>query len=151
METVTIGCRLPHGILIEVGIENGGIAADGRPFPRLQRTEKYRKHQLRGTNALPHLFDPEGKRIEGKAVLNAPPYINTHVPKDLWDEWIKTHSGFLKHGHLFVVEGNSDASMKGNARAVSKDAMERPGILQPIDQTKIIVPGISKADFTKAA
>jgi hypothetical protein len=41
--------------------------------------------------------------------------------------------------------------MKGNARAVSKDAMERPGILQPIDQTKIIVPGISKADFTKAA
>lgn len=62
MEKINIGCKLPHGLVLEVGLAKNGIPGEG-----------YRAVVLQGTLAA---------RVGAK-------FGSTLIAKAVWDAWIK--------------------------------------------------------------
>lgn len=156
METVTIGCRLPNGYVLEVGYSVVAAASDGRSMTQVTRGSNYARHVLRGTHM--HTAELRRAKIQTPAVLAPEPFINRNVPKALWDEWMKTHSKdwVIRSGNIFEVK---DAKNAANVQAAVMDSMASPAVLAPLDPSKPLVFGkdlngddivIDKADFTKA-
>lgn len=111
-ETVMIGCRLPHGLKLEVGYKTTRKGSDGKVFMNYERLENYATHVLKGTNE--HVQASRAAGILLPAVGVPQPFINKNVPKDLWTQWIKEQGGlrcwYLKSGNLFVVPNAEEAS-----------------------------------------
>lgn len=133
-ETVTIGCRLPAGISLEVGLQT---TVDGGPFNRpiaqIKQLKNYKKVTLRGTHE--HTRETRNMGIQVPSMLNPKPYINRNISKDFWEEWKKDHpdSYLLKQGLIFEIKNGVDAA---NSKAAAIDAMAQPAILQPWDPSK---------------
>lgn len=92
--TVRVGCKLPHGLLMEIGKR-------GDP--------QYKNFQLRGPQSM------RLKQIVGGWGL-------TDVPKDFWDEWLRSTGkklDFVKYGFVWAEE-DSD---KAEARAVDESSL----------------------------
>lgn len=150
METVSIGCRLPNGYVIEVGLETtfkGG--PHNRPIERVVKTPgKYKRIRLGGTHDHTRAMRRSG--IQTPAMLNAEPFITRGVPKEAWDEWVRKHpaSWMLSSGNIFEVKGG-----QSNERAAILDSQGKPAILQPIDPTKALKVGgetVEMAEFQPA-
>jgi hypothetical protein len=79
-EQINIGCKLPHGLVLEIGLD----PKTGIP------TEKYRNAVLQGT-----LQARKGAKF-GSAF----------VPRDLWDAWVAKNKKFryVVDGSVFVVK-----------------------------------------------
>lgn len=119
METVKIACKLPQGLQIEVGyslLNNGVIYGD-----------KYRKILLNGCNSNVIAGAP--------AVLNPAPGITENVPKDVWEEWMKTagkkHPAVL-NSLIYVVR--PDAASAADQALAAKSLKSG---LEPLDPTKM--------------
>lgn len=132
METVTIGCRLPSGITLEVGYTTVVQGSGGAPYVRYRKNADYQEFTLKGTGQHLLLRDalgkPLGQALPGKRDL--PPYINHGVPADLWNRWTREHadSPLLKGGQLFVIPKPTDAA------AAAKDAKAMsPALFEPLD------------------
>jgi len=152
METVTIGCRLPNGIVLEVGLET---TARGGPqnglVTRIRKTEAYRRYVLKGHHEHNRALFRQGIRLP--ATLKPEPFINRNVPKDLWDQWNKEHpaSWLVSSGAIFVISNKDEGSVK--AAAIDASA-KSPQPLAPIDPTKPLRIGedtIETADFQPKA
>lgn len=133
METVTIGCRFPNGYVLEVGLQTTTKTPKGGLMPMLARTADYKRVVLKGTHA--HTEEMRKNRIQTPAMLNAAPYINHGVPKDVWEQWNKEHPNnwAVRSGNIFEVKAAQDPK---NVKAAVADSMQRQAILQPLDQTK---------------
>jgi hypothetical protein len=146
-EVVTIGCRLPNGIILEVGLQTtikGG--PHNRPIEKIKRLGNYRRIGLRGVNG--HSLAMRRAGIQTPAVANPEPFLNRNIPKDAWEEWKRKHSDspLLARGDLFEVKDVKDE------RAMVIDAMAKPAMLAPLDMTKPMKIGtngetIETADF----
>jgi hypothetical protein len=107
-ETVRIGCRLPSGIKLEVGMVVTIPDANhpGYVIVKNQRTPQYRSVVIKGTHE--HTAGVRRQGIQMPAMLNAEPYF-TEVPKALWDEWVKTDApglvADLKRQSVYCPEG----------------------------------------------
>jgi hypothetical protein len=153
METVTIGCKLPHGYILEIGYQVEAQAADGKTYTSLKKIEgKYKAVRLNGWH------DASGATAALKAGIQPPPSmlnptcgITKDVPADFWAEWRKSHADlwakFSKAGILFEAKSESEAA----AKAIDSNSPKVRTGLEPLDPRKLPVPGISKADFTEAA
>lgn len=139
METVTIGCRLPNGYTIEVGLKVTERAGNGS-VTQLMKTENYKRVSLRGTRE--HNREMFRRGFRPPAQLAAEPFINQNVPKDVWDAWVKDHKSnwVLTSGNIFEVK---DGKNSANVDAAIIDAAARPRILEPVDPSKAIKVGAS--------
>lgn len=130
-ETVMIGCRLPHGLKLEVGYKTTRKGADGTVHMNYERLESYATCVLKGTNE--HVQGARAAGILMPAVGVPQPFINKNVPKDLWTQWIKEQGGqrcwYLKSGNLFVVPNAEEAS----AQAMAIDLITTQAPLAPLN------------------
>lgn len=142
MEFVTIGCRLPSGYVLEVGLQTTVRGERGGLIPRVMRTDKYERFVLRGTHE--HNREMRKRKILVPAQRNPEPYIN-RVPKALWEQWLKDHpkAWVVTSGHVFEVK---DGGKQENVQAAIVDSMGRPAILQPMDPTKPVKVGGDKIE-----
>lgn len=142
-ETVTVACRLPHGLLLEVGFTKERVTlSNGQVVTRMNRSENYRTYELKGPN-----FPLQGALRAGMIVpakRNPHPYINRGVPKDVWDEWVKNNRNYfaLKNGDVVELKEG-----EANAKAATIDMMAKPIILAPLDPKA--KGKITEADFAK--
>lgn len=139
METVSVGCRLPNGLRLEVGFSVSQKGEGGAPFAMVRKLDSYQTYLLRGTNQHLIVRDPTRKAI---AVLpnqrGREPFINHGVPKDLWDAWVKANSDkngkpiswFLTSGQIFLVPKTDPSTIK--AASVDAAGRSKP-IFEPLD------------------
>jgi hypothetical protein len=145
--TVTIGCKLPAGLVLEVGLQtmekdgNGKmVACAGGP----RRLADYQRVIIRGWNH--HSFEMRKALVESKSTAGVPhgmntrPFLNRGIPKDVWERWKAEHKGswLIKNELLFEVASGDEASAA--LRVAESD--KTPKVFEPIDSTKTIVPGV---------
>lgn len=131
-EVVTLGCRLPAGMVLEVGLQttvNGGPL--NRPIAQIKQLPNYKRVVLKGTHE--HTAETRRMNVQVPSILNPKPFINRNISKDFWEEWKKDHPGsyLLAQGLIFEIKGDA-----ASAKAAAIDAMAQPAILQPIDPSK---------------
>lgn len=145
LETVTIGCKLPAGLRLEVGYEivkNRPDSVEGK----MVRGANYATYIIRGWNHHSHAMRKQ--LIEAKSSMGVPhgldtrPFLNRGVPKALWDEWVRKHpdSWLLRNKLLFVAADERSAAMQ------VAESGDTPKVFEPIDSKKTIVPDIKKFD-----
>ena len=144
-ETVTIGCKLPAGLVLEVGLQTVTKDSAGKiTGVEIKRLEGYGRFIIRGWNH--HSAEMRKQLAETKNVggvphgMNTRPFINRNVPKKLWEQWKAEHknSWLLKNEILFEVKAGDEASAA--LRVAESD--KTPKVFEPIDSTKTIVPGV---------
>lgn len=144
-DTVTIGCKLPAGLVLEVGLQTVTKDENGKILGvSIQRLANYARYIIRGWNH--HSFEMRKQLVASKSTagvphgMNTTPFLNRNVPKALWEEWKATHKGswLLKNEILFEVASGDEASA---ALRVSESG-KTPEIFKPLDSTKTIVPGV---------
>jgi hypothetical protein len=144
---VTIGCRLPAGMNLEIGLQT---TVRGGPqnglVPQIKRMPNYRRIRINGTHARHAPLFREGIRMP--ATLRPEPFL-TRVPADFWEAWKKEHEGtsLLRNGELFEVRNVQDAH---GVKAQIIDASARPQPLAPLDPNEKFKFGketVEKAEF----
>lgn len=128
MELVTIACKLPHGLKIEVGIHQPpGVW--GAPV----QTAKYRTATLNGHHAE---WMKKAPNIQPVATLDPEPGL-TQIPLDLWEEWIA--EGGMGHTHKAVLNGLIWVvpKDKGAARDLADAAKFLKTGFEPIDPDRL--------------
>lgn len=143
-ETVTIGCRIPNGYILEVGLQTVAQLKDDTT-PMVRKLPNYKRIRIGGTHD--HTLSMRLQGIQVPSMLNAAPFLTRGVPKDLWEQWKKEHPGSwaVESGNLFEVRGNERDAIK-EAKDVS------PAVLQPLDPTATVSVGsgkVEKADFVE--
>jgi hypothetical protein len=96
-EFVTVCCKLPMGLVIEIDELHHEIPALGGGTKEVPTWKPSgRKITLNGANAANPRSPNPGRAVAG--------YGLTEVPKDFWDEWVEQHKGFgpLTNGSLFA-------------------------------------------------
>jgi hypothetical protein len=145
IETVTIGCKLPAGLVLEIDYQQMvPEGKDGKLVPVNRRGDNYARYIIRGWNH--HTAEQRKQLLENKSTAGVPhgmntrPYLNRNVPKALWDQWKADHktSWLLKNGLLFEVKSGDEIS----AALRVKEAEKTPTVFEPIDSTKTVVPGV---------
>lgn len=142
-ETVTIGCRLPNGLILEVGYETVTAKdASGKVNTQVRRLDNYKRIALKGWNA--HSEEMRRQEIQVPAGMNTRPYLNRGVSKAAWEQWKVDHpdSWLMKRGILFEAKNEADAQVK------ALDAGKEQLILAPLNKAQL-PSGIAEADFTK--
>lgn len=134
MELIRIGCKLPHGLWLEVGLERvEGV------YGSTHRGPKYLRVLLNGTHAE---FQRKAPTIQPVATLNPEPGL-TDIPKSLWEDWIaaptKSNKGGMGYAHparvnnlIFVVP-----DVKEEATAVLQAVESLRTGFEPLDPNKL--------------
>lgn len=132
-DTVSIGCRLPNGLTLEVGFTVNVRGAGGAPYARFQKHADYQAVTLKGTNQHLILRDAQGKPLVTLAnARDKEPFVNHGISKDFWERWCKenAHNWALRSGQIFAVPKPDAATVK----AVAADAKaQSAAILEPLD------------------
>lgn len=128
MDAITIGCRLPHGMVLEVGL-NPPLTKDGRMVRRHSRRDDYATFLIKGVNEKTR--EARKRNIPIVAMAAEEPEF-TQVPLPIWIRWkkeyLQTWKALSSNGSLFEVED------KGDAKAIVLDAMAHPDSFAPIRQ-----------------
>lgn len=126
-ETVTIGCRLPSGVTLEVGLQTLEKNSEGKYFTMVKRLDNYERIVLKGW----HHHNTTGLQMPA-GMKSEVPYLNRNVSKAAWEEWKAKHprSWLLSHDILFEAANEADAQVK------ALDAAQAPSILAPIKLVK---------------
>lgn len=121
MEMVTIACKTPHGLVLEVGYDiiNNGVV----------RSDKYKSFTLKGTNS--------NLVIAGQpAMLNPEPGVTPNIPKDFWEAWLASKAGknhpAVKNGLIFVIPKDV-----GAAKELQTEVRKVRSGLEPLDPNKM--------------
>lgn len=126
MELIRIGCKLPSGLWLEVGVEHTEGAWGG-----VVNGPKYAKVLLNGTHAE---WMKKAPTIQPVASLNPEPGL-TDIPKAIWDAWIegmgKSHPARLNN-LIFVVP-----KQKEEATAVLQAVESLRSGFEPLDPDKL--------------
>jgi hypothetical protein len=137
-DTVSIGCRLPNGLKLEVGYQTSHQGAGGAPFVMYRKSADYATFTLKGRNQHLLVRNPVGKIVTTLASqIGLEPVITHGVPADLWQRWSKEHadSWLLKSGQIFVLPKTDAATVK----AVTTDAKAiSPNILEPLNPKEVM-------------
>ena len=151
-ETVIIGCKLPSGVTLEIGLQTLEKTPDGKYFTMVKRLDNYERIVLKGW----HHHNTTGLQMPA-GVASDRPYLNRGVSKAAWEQWKAEHakSWLLKNEILFEAANEADAQVK------AMDAAQAPSILAPIklvknkdgDERPVIdgkpVKDVETADFKK--
>lgn len=144
-DTVTIGCKLPAGLKLEIGLQTTvPDSATKRPIVQVKALPTYEVVRIRGWNA--HTLDMRRQLDKTKSAagvphgMNTTPFLNRGISKVFWERWKAEHSGswLLKNEILFEVADDDHA---GAALRVEESA-KTPTVFEPLDPSKTIVPGV---------
>lgn len=129
METVTVACKLPHGLFLENVGEDGSkhrIKVNGARLP------------LDGKGRERRLFDLEGSYG-----------LTPGVPADFWARWASENAKYPPFAKGMIFAQVQTASAEAQARELDGDAITRTG-LEPLnpdgDPRTRSVAGVSKYD-----
>ncbi len=134
--TVIIGCRLPSGITLEVGLQTLEKNADGKYFTMVKRLDNYERIVLKGW----HHHNTTGLQMPA-GMGSERPYLNRGVRREAWEMWKKEHakSWLLRNHILFEAADEVEAQLKAG------EAVDgTPTMLLPLDKSKVVVPGVTK-------
>lgn len=129
-DTVTVACKIPTGLHLDVIDRNGNE----------------RRVTVQGP-ALPRGFDLQAALTTPDVLPQiAGGYALTQVPKDHWEAWEKEHREWppYKNGMVFATGDSASTRDKSTEQAELKSGFE------PMDPDKP-APGVTKRDATEAA
>lgn len=137
-EFVTVGCRLPLGLAIEVGLQTTVKDSKGELSVQVKRLPNYRRFVIAGTHE--HQEHNRKDGIQVPSIRNPEPFF-TKVPKDIWDEWIRTHGTdwVIRSKNIFAVKQDKDGS---NVQAQTLEAMSTEAPFQPLDRDAPLKVGL---------
>lgn len=123
---VSIGCKLPQGLVLEVGysVEGGN----------LMRHADYKRIVLAGANQ--HSIVQGNLRTPSPKDLR--PGITNNVDEAVFDAWVEAHkdTNIVKNGLVFKAKNAGEATARAN------DLKAKPTGMEPVDPTKH--PGVGK-------
>lgn len=132
IETVAVGCKLPNGIKLEIGLTEAVVGSAPMPGPAYETYTLKGWNSGRGTpeNPAPNILKPQA-------------FINFNVPKAFWEQWCAKHpkSWLLKNEVLFACKSHADAATRKN------DSNKTPVILGPIDKDRKVKVNSEGADI----
>lgn len=117
---LTVACRLPHGLVIEVGKFG---------------SENYRQMKLNG---------PFSKNANGDRAITINGYAFTKVPEDVWNEFYRTHktAAYLMNRAVYAEDADEKAK-EASANVGGKTGFEA---LNPDDKVKLPDGTVIEAD-----
>ena len=109
-DVVMVGCKLPHGIILELLEPSSGTNSDGKVVQLLQPPPAGQRITLKGANSL---------REDKRAAQGQFPYAVTPVPRTFWEEWFRRNKTleFVVKGFVFAERSEADAKAKGREGA----------------------------------
>lgn len=131
--TVTVGCKLPHGLIMELPGKAEGL----QPAPVGKRVE------IKGANSL---------RLDRKEMATSYDTAFTPVEEEFARAWFKRYADMtaVKGGMIFIREKQADAVAQGKEMALEATGLE--GLNPKGDQRAGNVPGrTAKEEAAKAA
>jgi len=134
--TVTVCCKLPSGLVLELDELRREVPAGGSKEIDVWRPTG-KTVRICGSNASHPDSSFPGRVIGG--------YGLTEVPEDFWDAWLAQHKGYppLLNGSLFAQPTPDRATSQAKDQAKVKTGME------PMDPDRP-APGVTRADFSRA-
>jgi hypothetical protein len=121
MALISVGCKLPQGLIIELGykIVPGGV----------ERGPDYQQIQLAGANQHSTIVGT----LRSPSPRDLRPGITNNVDEALFDAWMKAHANtnIVKNGLVFKAKN------AGEATAKAADIAQKPSGLEAIDPTKV--------------
>lgn len=143
--TVRVGCKLPSGIILEVGYSVTDKGEDGARHVSVQQHEDYQRVRIKGSR------HADGSMEAIRAGVQLPParldhvFAITEVPSTFWERWKAAHkpmwAKLSKQGVLFEADGESNAKAMAIDKATAKSGFE------PLDRDKLPVKGVETAKF----
>lgn len=152
-DTVTIGCKLPAGLKLEIGLQTTvPDSATKRPIVQVKQLPTYECVRIRGWNA--HTLDMRRQLDKTKSAagvphgMNTTPFLNRGISKAFWDQWKAEHpnSWLIKNQILFEVADGDHAS----AALRVEESAKTPTVFEPLDPEKTIVPGVTARTLEEA-
>jgi hypothetical protein len=131
MATVTVGCKLPNGLILESGytVDNGNVV----------RTPEYKRLKLNGANQSRFTIvqSLDGKSVRElanpKAPLHLEPGITENVDEAFFDKWVEDH----KHSNIVRNKLVWKAKNKSEAKARAIGETQKDIGFEARDQTKL--------------
>jgi hypothetical protein len=152
-ELITIGCKLPSGITLEIGLQTTMKDGNGKQMTMVSRTENYRQINLKGWHAHTEHIRMRAREQGVDPMIPAGadmrPFLNRGIKKADWEEWKKTHKGswLLKNEILFEAADEASAQLR------VLESEKTPAPFAPLKPKKLkkgeeVQPGeIAVADF----
>jgi hypothetical protein len=133
MNTVTIACKLPHGLICELGLilDAGGHG--------MIRGPNYKSVTLRGTNTNKIVMPGA---IGACVPIDALPGITENVDEEFITEWLRRNAAltFVKNGLVAIVKSKPE-----EVKAVSLDLQTHRHGMESLDPAKM-PPKLAPAD-----
>lgn len=116
MPLVTVGCKLPNGLVLESGykLENGSIV----------RTDKYTRVMLAGANQrVAQLVEAGGVPVAPRDLM---PGITDNVDEGFFDQWVKDHadSNIVRNNLIWKVKNRNEAAAAAKTEVQRKIGLE---------------------------
>lgn len=130
--TVSVGCKLPNGLIMELV-----TPAEGRqliPAPIGER------HTLKGAN------DCLVKTPFGPVAAGMHKYGVTQVPRAFAEEWFKRYKDMecVKRGQVFILQSTDDKSITAETKERQGDSQTRTGLEALVDKDPRLPKGVTK-------
>jgi hypothetical protein len=123
METVTVGCKIPNGLILSTKDKTGlirEVRLNGNRHPIHPKTGR----------ELTHKFDVVAQRTSGTSGYG----ITKNVPKDLWEKIAEESKDTPAFRNMLVFAVGDELSAKSMATEISEDF---PNNADPIEQDKL--------------
>jgi len=119
-ETVTVACKMPHGIVIR------GFRSAMRSVPVMGggvRDEKYFEPDGREVTILGNAR-PVGGEFRTRVVMGFA--LTQGVPKDLWEEWLASNKSMpaVRNGLIFALGSTSEVAEEARNRGKLRSNLE---------------------------
>jgi len=112
-ETVTVCCKLPHGLVLRVfRMEDTAEPISGGGFRTVKVAREYARHKVNG-NAHPQDKAP-------LHMINGGYAFTTGVPKDLWDVWLEQNKDSMVVANNLIFAHVQEASARDETNEKTK-------------------------------
>ena len=138
-ESVTIACKLPHGLMLRIfKMHDTNEAVMGGGSRAVKVAHAIEKTVTIAGFSHPQNAAPKGPMVEGFA-------LTPNVDKEFWDIWIaqNAESDMVKNGLIFAHVKPADTN------AESRDKKDLRSGLERLDTSKL-PKGVSKSDMVSA-
>ncbi len=145
-EMVKVSCRLPHGIVLEVGYSVVSQGKDENRHVSVQQHEDYRRVLVKGWTYVDGSKQAyhSGLLLPPNTSLSDPKVAITDVPKAIWERWKREHKAMWgRLNKSGVLQETTDAASAASAVAIQKTVKSQFEAKDPTAPA----PNVTKANF----
>lgn len=132
--TVTVGCKLPHGIILHLyDMVDVDIQVMGGGVKTVKQAQRRTDVEVRiNGNAVVHGRAPQHQIVGRGGEFTDGVALTAGVPKDVWDQWLAAnkHSDVVRNGLIFACESHQRAVDQ------ARDHSQKRSGLEPLAQDK---------------